>query len=64
MAEAVKDFQKKLLMLRGVVNEKDIKITIDPKTGRPDYNVAGDKQYWFGHRGALHVWLDRDIFIP
>jgi hypothetical protein len=64
VAEAVKDFQKKLLMLRGVVNEKDIKITIDPKTGRPDYNVAGDKQYWFGHRGALHVWLDRDIFIP
>jgi hypothetical protein len=64
VAEAVKDFQKKLLMLRGVVNEKDIKISIDPKTGRPDYYVAGDKQYWFGHRGALHVWLDRDIFIP
>jgi len=64
IAEAVKDFAEKLMLLRGVVNEKDVKTTTDPKTGRPDFQIVGDKKYWFGHRGALHVWLDRDIFIP
>jgi len=64
IAEAVKDFQDKLLRLRGVVNEKEITISKNPKTGRPDFQIVGDKKYWFGHRGALHVWLDRDIFIP
>ena len=63
-AEAIKGFQKKLFLLRGVVGEKDIEITEDPKTGRPSYSVRGDKQYWFGHRGSFHAWLDREVFIP
>ena len=64
IAEAVKDFAQKLMLLRSVVNEKDVKTTTDPQTGRPDFQIVGDKKYWFGHRGALHVWLDREIFIP
>jgi hypothetical protein len=63
-AEVIKHLQKKLFLLRGVDGEKDIEITEDPKTGRPSYRVRGDKQYWFGHRGSFHAWLDREVYIP
>jgi tetratricopeptide (TPR) repeat protein len=63
-AEAIKGFQKKLFLLRGVVGEKEIERMEDPKTGRTSYKVKGDKQYWFGHRGSFHAWLDREVYIP
>jgi hypothetical protein len=63
-AEAIKGFEQKLFLLRGVVGEKEIEITEDPKTGRTSYKVKGDKQYWFGHRGSFHAWLDPEVYIP
>ena len=63
-AEAIKHLQKKLFLLRGVVAEKDIEITEDPKTGRLSSRVRGDRQYWFGHRGCLQAWLDPEVYIP
>ncbi len=63
ITEAVKDFKKKLFLLRAVVNEKDIELKEDDK-GDITYVRKGDKKYWFGTRGSERVWLDMEVFLP
>jgi hypothetical protein len=63
ITETIKEFKKKLFLLRAVVNEKDIKFRKDNK-GNISYVPTGDKKYWFGTRGSERVWLDMEVYLP
>ncbi len=63
IAEAIRGFQRKLFLLRAVVNEKAIKLENNAK-GEVTFEVLGDRKYWFGARGAERAWLDAEIYMP
>lgn len=61
--EEIREFQKRLFLLRAVVNEKEIKLETDSK-GEITFDEVGPRHYWFGPRGAERVWLDAERFMP
>ena len=60
---ACKDFEKKLFLLRGVVNEKEVSVEVDDK-GNITSKPIGDKRYFFGTRNSERAWLDIDVYLP
>ena len=63
VTEAIKEFQEKLLLLRSVVNEREIQISKD-KDGKLTYVPKGDRKFWFGARNNERVWLDMEVYLP
>ena len=63
ITETIKEFERKLFLLRAVNNEEEIKITED-KDGFQNWNVVGSKKWWFGTIGNQRVWLDTEIYMP
>ena len=62
--EAIMEFERKLFLLRAVVNEQEIKITEDDDSGLQNYNVVGSTKHWFGAIRNQRVWLDAEIYMP
>ena len=60
---ACKDFEKKLFLLRCVVNEKEVSVEVDDK-GNIITKLTGDKRYFFGTRNSERAWLDIDVYLP
>lgn len=66
-AEKILEIRKlriKLIRLRAVSIEKEIKITPINNLGQVDYKIIGDKKYWFGSKNNQKAWLDIATYMP
>lgn len=59
---AIKKFERKLFLLRAVINEQEV--IIKEENGMQIVNIIGSKKYWFGTIGNRRVWLDADVYLP
>lgn len=62
LQEAIREFKKKLFLLRGVANEREVTVKED-EHGNVTYELGKDKRWFTGTRGNEWMWLDLE-YLP
>ena len=59
---AIRELEKKLFLLRGVANEREVTVKED-EHGKVIYELGKDKRWFTGTRGNEWMWLDME-YLP